>query len=541
VGAVASSEGWWRGGQPMSHSMQAYGLTVEKFLDHAAKWHGAAEVVSVSGDGSIVRRGYADIRRRANRLSGALLSLGLKSGDRLATLGWNTLPHLEMWYATMGMGAVCHTLNPRLSLDHLAAMVIQADDRVLAIGAGLGPLAAEILGRCPCIEHLILLDGPESLGPTRVNLLWPFATLLAERGAEVPWGQFDELSEAGLCFTSGTTGAPKGVASTHRSNYLSTLRLLQADAIGLTADDVMLVSVPMFHANAWGLPFAAPAVGAKIVLPGRQVDGASLAHLIAAEGVTAAAGVATVWLGLVEQLEAGSLPSLKRIFLGGTPVSEILISRIESGLGVTVHTSWGMTELSPLGTIWPSTRKSRPSGTSGRPPMGLDLKLTDADGRTLPQQREVEGHLRVKGQSVVERYFGQTESVADEEGYFDTGDIAVIDTEGNLTITGRTKDLIKSGGEWINPAEIERIVSSAPSVSLAAVIARDDPKWGERPVLVVQLRKDATIEDEELLASLRGRLPNWWLPEAVVRIDSMPLTATGKIDKVQLRSEYGGG
>jgi 3-(methylthio)propionyl---CoA ligase len=522
--------------------MQAYRLTIEKFLDHAAKWHGTVEAVSVGMNGSIERRGYAEIRSRANRLSGALLSLGLKSGDRLATLAWNTLPHLEMWYATMGMGAVCHTLNPRLSVDHLAAMIIQADDRVLALGAGLGQLASEILGQCPCIKHLILMDGPESLGHAQVNL-WLAETLLAERGAEVPWGQFDELAEAGLCFTSGTTGAPKGVLYTHRSNYLSTLRLLQADAIGLTADDVVLVSVPMFHANAWGLPFAAPAVGAKIVLPGRQLDGESLASLIAAEGITTAAGVATVWLGLVEQLEAtgGSLPSLKRIFLGGTPVPETLINRIESGLGVTAHTSWGMTELSPMGTIWPSTRKSRPSGTSGRLPMGLDLKLTDADGRTLPKQRRVEGHLRVKGQSVVERYLGHTESATDEEGYFDTGDIAIIDNEGNLTITGRSKDLIKSGGEWINPAEIERIVCRAPSVVLAAVIARNDPKWGERPILVVQLRKDVIIEDDELLESLRGRLANWWLPDAVVRVSSMPLTATGKIDKFRLRADYGGG
>ena len=443
----------------------------------------------------------------------------------------------------MGIGAACHTLNPRLSLAHLAAMVVQAEDRMLAIGAGLADLAAKLLENCPTIQHVILLDEarPDVDAFTPSVTVWTTDGLLSAHGRPAPWGEFDELTEAGLCFTSGTTGAPKGVIYTHRSNYLHTLRLLQADALGMTADDVMLAAVPMFHANGWALPFAAPAVGAKLVLPGRQADGASLAALVRGEGVTMAAGVPTVWLGVVDHLEATGrdLPSLTKVFLGGAPVTEALMDRLVTGLDASVHTSWGMTELSPLGTIWPTTRTQRPVGASGRVLMGLDLKLTDGEGVTLPQQRGVEGHLKVKGASVVERYLGHDESATDAEGYFDTGDLATIDTAGNLTITGRAKDLIKSGGEWINPAEIERLVGGSPAVVLAAVIGREHVKWGERPILVVQMRAGDATPDQALLDRLQGQVASWWMPDAVVRVVAMPLAATGKIDKARLRTDYG--
>jgi fatty-acyl-CoA synthase len=357
----------------------------------------------------------------------------------------------------------------------------------------------------------------------------------------VAWGEFDERAPHGLCFTSGTTGSPKGVTYTHRSSFLHTLRILQADGFCITAADSVLAVVPMFHANGWGLPFAVPAVGAKLVLPGRHAGGAFLARLIAAEGVTIAVGVPTVWLGLVEHLEAagGNLPSLKRIVVGGTQLPPALMQRIEQKLGVVVQTSWGMTELSPSGTMARPNDPGRSALVSGRPAIGIDLLLTDASGRALPEQRNIEGHLRVRGTSVVERYFGQEQSATDAEGWFDTGDLARIDGDGNLMITGRAKDLVKSGGEWINPAEIEAIICSLPEVSLAAVIGRPDPKWGERPVLLVELRERQSLSDEALLAPLRDRVASWWIPDAVIRLEKMPLAPTGKIDKMRLRSDYG--
>ena len=309
--------------------------------------------------------------------------------------------------------------------------------------------------------------------------------------------------------------------------------------MGLTMADAVLAVVPMFHANAWGLPFAAPASGAKLVLPGRFADGASLASLINSEGVTVALGVPTVWLALVEHLEqnGGDVPTLKRIVVGGAPMPPALMERIEQRLGVVVQTSWGMTELSPLGTSAPAKDPERKAWQSGRPAVGVDLLLTDVHGDPLPEQRNTEGHLRVRGSAAIERYFGDDKSATDADGWFDTGDLARIDNRGNLIITGRAKDLIKSGGEWINPAEIEAIVGAHPQVSLVAVIGRSDPKWGERPILMVELSEDQSITDDELLEPLREHVAPWWIPDEVVRVPNMPLAATGKIDKMRLRAE----
>jgi acyl-CoA synthetase (AMP-forming)/AMP-acid ligase II len=524
-------------------SMQPYALTLDKFLDHAAKWHGGTEVVT-NGPGGSTRIDYAGLRARANRMSGALTALGLNAGDNFATLAWNSQAHLECWYGAMGVGIVCHTLNPRLASAHLATMIHQAQNRVLAVSPGLEPLVHALLDLCPTIEHVIMLDEPghEHIVPTDpVAKFWNQQDLLDRHGAEMIWGVFEETAPAGLCFTSGTTGAPKGVTYTHRSNYLETVHLLHADVLGLRSRDVVLVAVPMFHANGWGLAFAGPATGARLVLPARDQDGASLARLIEDEKVTVAAGVATVWLGLLDHLErtGGSVPSLERILLGGASVPQALMDRIETRLGVIVQTSWGMTELSPLGTVTPASSDLRRSSTSGRPPVGVDLLLTDEAGDPLAEQRGCEGRLRVRGASAVQRYYGAAAPATDAGGWFDTGDLAIIDHQGELSITGRAKDLIKSGGEWINPGEIEAIIGALPEVALVAVVARSHPKWGERPVLVIEARRGVEIPDETLLAALQGKIASWWMPDAIIRVGAMPLATTGKIDKMRLRAEHG--
>jgi 3-(methylthio)propionyl---CoA ligase len=523
--------------------MQPYQLTVDKFLDHAAKWFGDREIVEADAGRVVVRTTYAELRERSNRLSGALATLGVTLGDRVGTLAWNTRHHLEVYYATMGMGAVCHTLNPRLTVAHLAPIINEAEDRVLAVASSLLPMAHELLALCPSIEQVIVLDQPPAEAEAHGRVpVWPIEELLAARGAPVVWGEFDEETPAGLCYTSGTTGKPKGVLYTHRSNYLHTLRALQADAMAITTSETVLLAVAMFHANGWGFPFALPAVGAKFVLPGRTLDGASLTRLMRDEGVTAAVGVYTVWIGVLDELDraGGELPALTRVMLGGSTCPDSFIRRLEDRLGADVQTSWGMTELSPVGTVRPRGTH-RVGSSSGRPTMGLDLKLTDADGVTLPQQRGVVGHLKVKGCAVVDRYFKATSDALDEEGYFDTGDLAMIDAAGNVTLCGRSKDLIKSGGEWINPNEIEVIVGRHPAVGAAAVIGRPDEKWGERPVLIVSPRQGHALDAQELLDTLRGQVEDWWLPDEIAQIASMPLAATGKIDKQQLRADYASG
>jgi fatty-acyl-CoA synthase len=513
--------------------MQAFALTLDKFLEHAAKWRPMSEVVTARAGGVVDRIGYADLKARSQRASGVLADMGVQVGDNVATLAWNTQAHMEAWFAIMGMGAVCHTLNLRLTAEHLAAMVARSQARIVIVSADLLGLAGQIAERVPQPLRFLVIDGPAEGGGLALE------PLIDQADDGFVWGGFDETAPCGLCFTSGTTGAPKGVVYTHRASYLHTLRTLQVDSLGVSGADTVLAMVPMFHANGWGLPFAAPAVGAKLVLPGRNADGAGLARLIEAEDVTIAVGVPTVWLGLLDHVEATgqALPSLKRIVLGGAPTPPALMARLEERLGVLVQTTWGMTELSPVGTVTPAFAPRSPA-QSGRPAVGVDLMVADAEGRALPEQRNTEGHLHVRGAAVLRRYFGEAEAATDADGWFATGDLASIDDEGALSITGRAKDLIKSGGEWINPAEIEAVISALPEVSLAAVIGRSHPKWGERPILLVELREPGA-SDAALLAPLKAKVASWWVPDQVIRVDSMPLAGTGKIDKQRLRLLYG--
>ena len=526
-------------------AMQPYELLLGKFLEHAAKWSPDTEVVTGGGAGVTPERiAYRQLLEESIALSGAFAAIGLKRGDRIATLAWNSHAHLACWNAAVGIGVSVHTLNPRIGVPQLAAMIGQADDKILIVSPDQAGTVEQLIPLCPGIRQVLVLEEPGNGAPLPDCGAVPVASLAEFRdrlGEPAVWGGFPETTEAGLCFTSGTTGAPKGVAYTHRSTYLVTLALLQANVMGIGAEDSVLAAVPMFHANAWGIPFAAPAAGARLVLPGRFNDGASLAQLIQAEQVTIGMGVPTVWLGLIDHLDAvgGDLPSLERVVLGGSSVPQALMDRIEARLGVRVQTSWGMTELSPLGTVSSPRAATRSARLSGRPPVGVDLLLTDAEGAPLVEQRSTEGHLHVRGPSAVERYLGHDAPATNADGWFDTGDLAIIDADGNLMITGRAKDLIKSGGEWINPAEIETIVGALPAVALVAVIARAHPKWGERPVVIVELRPGEALEDDAVRAALDGRVPRWWMPDAVERVERMPLALTGKIDKQRLRQLFG--
>ncbi|TNE63610.1 MAG: AMP-dependent synthetase [Alphaproteobacteria bacterium] len=523
-------------------SMQDFSLTLDRILDHAARWHPDVTVATATEGGAVTHTDYRTLHARARKVSKVLEGLGVTVGQRVATLAWNSQAHVEAWYGTMGMGAVCHTLNPRLTAEQLVSMIKQSGAAILVASADLQPLAFDIARHAPAVRHVLVIDGPVAAGVAGNAIVSALASRIEQADEDVVWGHFDEEAASGLCFTSGSTGAPKGVTYTHRACFLHTMRLLQADVLALTSSDTVMPVVPMFHANAWGLPFAIPAAGAKMVMPGRHLDGASLARLIRAEAVSIAVGVPTVWLGLCDHLAATgeTVPSLKRIVVGGAQMPPALMDRIETQLGAIVQTSWGMTELSPVGTVGVLSNPNRKAAISGRPALGVDLMLADANGAELPEQRDIEGHLHVRGAAVIDRYFGQDQSATDADGWFNTGDLAKIDRDGNLMITGRAKDLIKSGGEWINPAEIEALVCALPQVSLAAVIGRSDAKWSERPLLLVELTEGMDISDAELLGHLKGRVASWWIPDAVVRLAEMPLASTGKIDKLQLRRDHGG-
>jgi len=532
--------------------MQDWPLTVDRILDHAASQHGHREVVTRSLEGPIVRSTWGDIHARAKRLSSALLSLGVKSGDRVATLAWNSARHIESWYAIMGIGAVCHTLNPRLFPEQLCYIINHAQDKVLFTDVTFLPVLAANRAKMPTVERVIVFGEGEVLKDCPIEDALCSEELIATHGADAVWGRFDEQTACGLCYTSGTTGNPKGVLYSHRSNFIHALTTLQADVMGLSVRDTVLAVVPMFHANAWGLTFSCPAVGAKLVMPGQKMDGASILELLETEKVTFSAAVPTVWQMLLAHLKAtGEKPTtLKKVVIGGSAVPEAILRAFHDDYGIDVIHAWGMTETSPLGTL--STPTPEVAALSfdeqmpyklkqGRAPLGVELKLTDDAGNPVPQDGESFGRLKIRGPFIVREYFrGEGGQILDEEGFFDTGDVATIDAQHYMQITDRAKDVIKSGGEWISSIEIENLAACHPKALMAAVIGVAHPKWDERPLLLVKLKEGETATAAEFTAWLDGKIARWWMPDEILFVDDIPLGATGKIDKKLIRQRFEG-
>ncbi|CAN7492939.1 long-chain-fatty-acid--CoA ligase [Phenylobacterium sp. LjRoot164] len=530
----------------MQGLMQDWPLTVDKILDHAKAWHGGREVVSRSVEGPIVRTTYAAIHERAKRVSNALKALGVAPGDRVATLAWNTGRHIEAWYGIMGIGAVCHTLNPRLFAEQLVYIINHADDKVIFTDLTFLPILASIRDQIPGVKHFVVFSDEAHLGDQLPGAL-AYESLVEQASADVTWGGFDENTAAGLCYTSGTTGNPKGVLYSHRSNFLHTLVTMGGDVLGIRATDTVLPVVPMFHANAWGLAFSAPAVGAKLVMPGQKLDGASVHELLETEGVTFSAAVPTVWQMLLQHLRAtkSQLTTLKRVVIGGSAVPESIVRGFRDEFGVDVTHAWGMTETSPLGTqATPNAAIAAMDAEAqlqfklkqGRAPLGIELKLVDDEEKDLPHDGATFGRLKVAGPFVVGQYFkSEGGNILDEAGFFDTGDVATLDEHGFMQITDRAKDVIKSGGEWISSIEIENIAAGHPKAEIAAVIGVAHPKWDERPLLLVKLKAGEEATKEEFLQFLEGKIAKWWTPDDVAFVDEIPLGATGKIDKKLIR------
>ncbi len=527
--------------------MQNWPLTVDKIIDHAANWHGDREVVSRSVEGPIVRTTYAAIRERAKRLSNALAALGVQPGDRVATLAWNTGRHMEAWYAIMGMGAVCHTLNPRLFAEQLCYIVNHAEDRIIFTDLTFLPVLLENRAKMPTVQHFVVMTDREGMKGVSFPGALCFEDLVEQHSADFTWGGFDENTAAGLCYTSGTTGNPKGVLYSHRTNFLHTLVTMSVDVMAISARDTVLPVVPMFHANAWGLALSCPANGAKLVMPGQKLDGASVYELLETEQVTFSAAVPTVWQMLLAHLrETNSrLSSLKRVVIGGSAVPEAIVRGFRDEFGVVVTHAWGMTELSPMGTLAAPNAKIaamdpeaqlKQTLKQGRAPLGVEMRLEDDEGRELPHDGTTFGRLKVRGLAIAGAYFkGEGGDILDKDGFFDTGDVATIDEMGVMQITDRAKDVVKSGGEWISTIEIENIAAGHPKAALAAVIGVAHPKWDERPVLLVKLREGEQGTKEEFLKFLEGKIAKWWTPDDVVFVDDIPLGATGKIDKKLIR------
>ncbi|QFT28915.1 Long-chain-fatty-acid--CoA ligase [Labrenzia sp. THAF82] len=526
-------------------------LKIADLITFAAENHPSAELVSVRTEGDIHRTTYRETAGRIAQLAHALKALGVTEGDRVATLAWNGYRHFELYYAISGSGAVCHTINPRLSAEQMTYIVGHAQDRVLFVDLTFVPIVEKLRAHLPDNLQIVVMTDRAHMPETTLQGALCYEELLDGQPQEIDWPDFPEDQAAGLCYTSGTTGNPKGTLFSHRSTVLHALSLCVTIPKVLREGVRILPVVPLFHVNAWGLPYAAPLAGASLIFPGGALDGKSLFDLMDGEKVVSAWGVPTVWLGLLNEInQRGHLPDrFSDIVVGGSAASRSLIEAFEQK-NVNVCHAWGMTEMSPLGTQcnlppsmdeMPLDRRVDRKQSQGRRVFGVDLKIVDDNGNRLPHDGSTPGHLYVRGNTITSGYFENEEAskpVFDAEGWFCTGDIASIDPDGFLQITDRSKDLIKSGGEWISSLDLENIVMSHPGIANCAVIAVPDPKWDERPMLIVQAREDAQPQKQDILDRLAERVAKWQLPDDVVFVDALPLTATGKVSKLTLRKHY---
>jgi fatty-acyl-CoA synthase len=530
--------------------MQDWPLLSYRVIDHAAVNHGERPVVSRSIEGPIHTTTYAAMRGRALKVAQRLDRDGIRLGDRVATLAWNTWRHLEAWYGILGIGAIYHTVNPRLFPEQIAWIINHAEDRVLMTDITFVPLLEKLADKLPSIERYVVLTDAAHMPQTSLRNAVPYEEWIGEVDGDFAWKDFDENTAAGMCYTSGTTGHPKGVVYSHRSNILHSLMASMPDMLGLSSRDVVLPVVPLFHANGWSLALTAPMTGAALVMPGAKLDGASVYELLNSFKVTCTAAVPTVWLMLLQHLDAigGKLPCLKKVVIGGSACPRAMTKAFQDTYGVEVIHAWGMTEMSPLGTV--CTLKPEYAGLSGEArldiqqmqghaPFGVEMKITDDAGRQLPWDGKTFGRLKVRGPAVAKSYFkGEGGNILDDEGFFDTGDVSTIDRCGYMQITDRSKDIIKSGGEWISSIDLENLAVGHPKVAEAAVIGVRHPKWDERPLLVIVLKTGQSATKDEILGWMQGKIAKWWMPDDVAFVEEIPHTATGKIQKLTLRERF---
>ncbi|MCA3183205.1 MULTISPECIES: 3-(methylthio)propionyl-CoA ligase [unclassified Cupriavidus] len=527
--------------------MMSAPLLISSIIKHAARYYGSTEIVSRRTEGDLHRYTYRDCELRARKVAQALEALGVEQGDRVGTLAWNGYRHLEIYYGVSGMGAVCHTINPRLFPEQIAYIVNHAEDRFVFFDATFLPLVEGVAPHCPNVKGWIMMaDRAHMPAESKVELLC-YEDLIDAHDGAYEWPELDENQASSLCYTSGTTGNPKGALYSHRSTVLHSYASALPDALGCSAKDVILPVVPMFHVNAWGLPYSVPLVGAKLVFPGARLDGASLYELFEQEGVTFSAGVPTVWLGLLQYVQANNLKfsTFRRTVIGGSAAPPAMIRTLEA-LDVEVIHAWGMTEMSPLGTSCkllarhkdlPEDARHKILEKQGRVIYGVDMKIVDGEGQELPWDGKAFGDLLVRGPWVIDHYY-RNDSNPLVDGWFPTGDVATIDEEGYMQITDRSKDVIKSGGEWISSIDVENVAAAHPAVHMAACISAYHPKWDERPLLVVVKRPGMDISREELLGFFEGKVAKWWIPDDVAFVTEIPLTATGKMQKLRLREQF---
>ncbi|WP_031405242.1 3-(methylthio)propionyl-CoA ligase [Thiomonas sp. FB-Cd] len=535
----------------MNGLMQQHDLLISSLIEFAARYHGDTEIVSRRVEGDIHRTTYAQVRSRAKQLARALDGFGLERGDRVGTLAWNGYRHYELYYGVSGSGRVLHTLNPRLHPDQIAWIINHAGDRVLAFDMTFTPIIQAIAARCPKVEHWVALCDAQQI-PAELRQAVPgvhsYEEMLAAQSDEYAWPRLDENLASSMCYTSGTTGNPKGVLYSHRSTVLHAYASALPDVMDVSSRDAVLPVVPMFHVNAWGIPYSSALVGCKLVMPGPALDGASLFRLMDDEGVTFAAGVPTIWLGLLNQMqEEGRKPrALNRVVIGGSAAPASMIATFQDRWGVKVRHAWGMTEMSPLGTACalknkhlelPPEQRMAVQVTQGRPIFGVDVRVVDGQGVDLPWDGSSMGELLVKGPWIMSDYYESGQPSPLRDGWFPTGDVVTIDPDGYVHIMDRSKDVIKSGGEWISSIELENIAMAHPAVAMAACVAMPHAKWDERPLLVVVKRPGAQVTSNELLAFYEGKVAKWWIPDDVRFVDAIPLGATGKILKNKLRAQ----